>query len=273
MKTIAKSLPPNELTAFAAAFPAALWDPDFRDYAVPPNTAGHDYKQIKSRLLADQGGLCAYCERPLAGLGANLQRVEHYHPKSDNSVPGVNWGLVWANVIAVCIGGESDDQKIYPLPINLSCDSHKNHWLGKLKLTPAALLVVLAGLQNPLSIKPFPCPFGFDKRTGKLTVDTTVCSALDAASGLPVGSIFTSLNQTINTALNLNCDRLCADRLQVLIQYNQEVAKARNAGDRNFGQKLAAKWFGRKWPSYFTTRRILLGQAAEAHLQALAYQG
>jgi len=273
LKTVAKSLPPNELIAFAALLPAAAWDPDFRDYAVPPNVAGHDYKRIKQRLIADQGSLCAYCERSLADLGPNLQRVEHYHPKSDNSVPGINWGLLWTNVIAVCTGGENDDRQRHPLPTNLSCDSHKNHWLGKLNPTPAALLALLADLQSPLSLAPFPCPFGFDRLTGKLNVDETICSAIDAVLGLAAGSTYTSLNATINTALNLNCDRLCTDRLQVLIQYNQELVKARNAGDRHYGRKLAAKWFGRKWPSYFTTRRILLGQAAEAHLQTLAYQG
>lgn len=273
MKTIAKSPPPNELTAFFALCPAAAWDPDFRDYAVPPNATGHDYKQIKQRLLADQGGLCAYCERPLGNLGPNLQRVEHYHPKSDKSVPGINWGLCWTNVIAVCTGGENADKQIYPLPTNLSCDSHKNYWLKKLNPAPDALLKLLSDLQNPLTLAPFPCPFGFDRLTGRLTVDKTTCSAIDAALRLAADSTFTSLDATINSALNLNCDRLCTDRLQVLIQYNQEVEKARKLRDKNYSQKIAAKWFGSKWPSYFTTRRILLGQVAETHLQTLAYQG
>lgn len=273
MKTIAKSQPPNELTAFAAQFPDAAWDPDFRDYAVPPNVAGHDYKTIKRRLVADQGGLCAYCERPIGNLGPNLQRVEHYHPKSDISVSGINWGLCWTNVIAVCTGGENDDRQVYPLPKNLSCDAHKNHWIGKLNPTPAAMLALLAGLQNPLTLIPLPCPFGFDRLTGKLTVDTATCNAIDAVLGFVAGVTFTSIDATINTALNLNCDRLCTDRLQVLIQYNQEVEKARKLRDRNYSQKIAAKWFGSKWPSYFTTRRILLGQVAETHLQTLAYQG
>lgn len=273
MKSIAKSLPPNELTTFAAQFPTAQWDPDFRDYAVPPNVAGHDYRQIKQRLVADQGGLCAYCERPLSHLTPNFQRVEHCHPKSDKSVPGANWGLLWSNVIVVCNGGENDDKDIYPRPVNLSCDAHKNHWLSKLNPTPAALLTLLAGLQNPLALAPFPCPFGFDRLTGKLTVDAATCAAIDVALGRVVDATFTSLDRTINTALNLNCDRLCTDRLQVLIQYNQEVEKARKLKAKDFHQTLAAKWFGKKWPSYFTTRRILLGHAAEAQLNAIAYVG
>jgi len=273
LKTVAKSPPPNELTTFAARFPTAEWDPDFRDYAVPPNVAGHDYKQIKKRIVEDQGGLCAYCERPLHDLAPNFQRVEHCHPKSDKSVSGINWGLLWSNVIAVCTGGEHDDKENFPRPVNLSCDAHKNHWLGTLNMTPAALLTLLAGLQNPLTLAPFPCPFGFDRLTGKLTVDPANCNAIDVTLGLVAGVTFTSLDTTINTALNLNCDRLCTDRLQVLIQYNQEVERARKLQVKDFRQKIAAKWFSKKWPSYFTTRRILLGQAADAYLKAIAYQG
>ena len=273
MKTVAKSLTPNELTNFAAAYPNADWDPDFRDYAVPPNVAGHDYKQTKQRLVVDQGGLCAYCERPIGNLGPSMQRVEHYHPKSDKSVPGINWALLWSNVIAVCTGGEHDDKAIYPRPDNLSCDAHKNHWLSSLILTPAALLALLADLQNPLSLAPFPCPFDFDKLTGRLVVDKSACAAIDVAMNLAAGASAASLEKTIDVALNLNCDRLCVDRLQVLIQYNQEVAKARKVNDTQFREKLAAKWFSAKWPSYFTTRRILLGASAEAYLTNAAYQG
>ena len=273
LKTIAKSLPPNALTTFADNFPTANWDPDFRDHAVLPNAAGHDYKQIKQLLLDDQGGLCAYCERPLGDLGPNSQRVEHCHPKSDKSVPSTNWGLLWDNVILVCTGGEQDDKDIYPRPVNLSCDSYKNIWLGTFNLLPALLLTLLAGLQNPLTLAPFPCPFGFDRLTGKLIVDVPTCREIDAALGLGPDVTFTSLDKTINIALNLNCDRLCTDRLQVLVQYNREVEKARKLREKDFRQKLAAKWFSKKWPSYFTTRRILLGDAAEAQLDFLKYAG
>ena len=273
LKTISKSLPPNALTVFASLDPTANWDPDFRDYAVPPNASGHDYKQIKQLLLADQGGLCAYCERPLGDLGPSSQRVEHYHPKSDKSVPLINWGLRWDNVILVCTGGEQDDGDIYPRPVNLSCDSYKNHWLRTFNLSSVQLLTLLSGLQNPLTLAPFPCPFDFDLLTGRFTVNEPICSEIDGLLGLSANATFTSLDKTVNIALNLNCDRLCTDRLQVLIQYNREREQARKRKDKDFRQKLAAKWFSKKWPSYFTTRRILLGQAAEAKLVALGYTG
>lgn len=275
MKKIAKSQAPNELTAFALLFPNAEWDPDFRDYAVPPDTAGHDYKQIKRRIVDDQGGLCAYCEMPLGNLDPRLQRVEHYHPKSDKSVPGVNWGLLWSNIIVVCTGGENEDRGLHPRPANLSCDAHKNHWLSALKLTPAALLSQLATLQNPLGLAATPCPFGFDRLTGKLTLQDEACIEIDGLLGVPAGTSYAVLDKTINVALNLNCDRLCTNRLRVLFEYNREVALARknNISPEEFHRDLAARWFVRKWPSYFTTRRILLGRAAEAHLEGMAFAG
>lgn len=273
MKTVAKSVPPNELTNFAVLYPLADWDDDFRNYAIPPNTAGHDYRQIKKRLIADQGGLCAYCEAPLVSLGAHLQKVEHFHPKSDKSVPGINWGLRWDNLFAVCTGGEHADLRLHPLPINLSCDSHKNHWIVKSKPAPAALLVMLASAQNPMALPAAPCPFDFEKSAGRISPNQNSCAIIDLHLGVPAGTTFATLKFTIDTVLNLNCDRLCTERLQVLTQLNQEVAKARQFNDRNYKVKLAAKWFGHKWPSFFTTRRILLGAVAESHLQSIGYQG
>ena len=141
MKTIKKSLPPNELTLFAELKPAEEWDSGFRNYSIPPNPAGHDYKEIKRKLIADQGGLCAYCEKPINNEGEHRQRVEHIHPKSDKSNPVVNWGLLWTNVLAVCTGGETEDKEVHPLPANLSCDAHKNHCMpGEKNFTQNSLI-------------------------------------------------------------------------------------------------------------------------------------
>jgi uncharacterized protein (TIGR02646 family) len=270
LKTVAKSLPPNELTVFANLFPTANWESDFRNHSVYPNRPGHDYQQIKKRLINDQGGLCAYCEKRLPD-SIHLQKVEHYHPKSDKSVPAVNWGLQWSNLLAVCTGGEHADLQQHPLPANLSCDSHKNHWLDKLPLP--AQLARLATLQNPQTLMPLANPFDFERQTGRLTISVSACQQIDMQLGLVGGSTYATLDTTINTALNLNCHRLCMDRMEVLAHYNAEVKKARLRNDRQFLSKLAVKWFGTRWPSFFTTRRILLGSAAEAHLTAVAYQG
>lgn len=272
MKTLLKSAPPNELTRFAAAFPTDDWDHDFRNYSAAPNQPGHDYREIKKRLIEDQGGLCAYCEKRIAGLSADLQKVEHLHPKSDKSNPAINWGLMWANIVAVCTGGEHDDKSLHPLPRNLSCDSHKNHWLSKTART-SRLDAMLAALINPLQLAPFPCLFDFDKADGRLLPNEDVCAQVDAAAGLAPGTTREGLTITIETALNLNCDRLRTERKLVLNEYNRAVAEARRRNDVDFKAKLAERWFRNRWPSYFTTRRILLGRAAEAYLRGTAYRG
>lgn len=269
MKLLYKSAPQNELTVFAQAYPDADWDNDFRNYAVPPNMPGHDYKEIKKRLISDQGGLCAYCEKQIGCLNANLQKIEHFHPKSDKSNLAINWALNWSNVLAVCTGGEHENRTIHPLPENLSCDSHKNYFMIK---NPGKLPQFINDLLNPLQISAFPCLFDFDKRSGALTPNQSACQYIDLLQNLATGQTQKKLLETINI-LNLNCDRLCTDRLLVLFQYNKEVTKAKKLKDNKFKQKLVAKWFSSKWPSFFTTRRILLGKSAEAYLQSIPFQG
>ena len=80
------------------------------------------------------------------------------------------------------------------------------------------------------------------------------------------------VDQTIKI-FNLNCQRLCDERLEVLKHYNQQIAKGRKVNNQNIFEQLAARWFGKQWPSFFTTRRALLGQHAERYLKQVAYDG
>ena len=82
-----------------------------------------------------------------------------------------------------------------------------------------------------------------------------------------------SFNNNATVDCNSNCDCLTTERLLVLKQYNHEVANASKSNDNNFKLKLIHKWFDKKWPSFFTTRRILLGDAAEKHLLTIGYVG
>jgi len=271
MKKICKSSPPNALTAYAARYPSNDWD-DFRNHGNSEQAPGTDYKTIKQTLIADQGGLCAYCEQDIGQFDASFQQIEHYHPKSDRSNPALNWALMWSNVFAVCTGGSKQVQgeQGFSLPENLSCDAHKNHLLnGK---NPAAITAALAAQINPLNLPAFPCLFDFDKRTGELQPCITTCKEVDQQQALPANTTYTQVQENIRV-LNLNCDRLCVNRRKVLNAYNMAVKKARESGDRNFHQKLAQRWLNKRWPAFFTTRRILLGQAAEAHLQRISFEG
>lgn len=268
MKTLYKSAPPNALTRYATDYPANEWG-EFRDHAALQQTPGDDYRAIKHRLIEDQGGLCGYCEEQIGQLDANLQRIEHYHPKSDKSDPAVNWALLWSNVLLVCMGGEQAGGR-FPLPQNLSCDAHKAHFFGN--AAPSLQAQALDALIAPFDMPAFPCLFGFDMRTGVLLPSLAGAEQIDQARLLPPGTTHAALTETVKV-LNLNCDRLCQSRLKVRDEYNRLVKVARESSDIAFREKLAVRWFSKRWPSFFTTRRILLGDAAEDYLREMGFRG
>jgi uncharacterized protein (TIGR02646 family) len=261
LKKINKSLPPNPLTCFAASQPLASWDPEFRNH-----NASQDYKVVRRLMLSDQGGLCGYCESDIAGVPEHKKRVEHFHDKSDiANVAAHNWGLDWQNVFAVCIGGDDANKSIHPLPDNLSCDSHKNHLKGQLNGAPEGYVL------NPLTMLASPCLFQFDKRTGELKPDSVACAQVNVTDNR-----FATLEELVEhtiKVLNLNCPRLTAQRLEVLKAYNKAVKIAKMRNDHQGFAKLARHWFSDKWPTFFTTRRLLLGHHAESHLVSIQYNG
>lgn len=268
MKKLYKSPPPNELTTYAANYPTDRWDA-FCTHAAEDQRPGDDYRVIKRRLIDDQGGLCGYCERKVGDHDSSLQRIEHYHPKSDTSDPAVNWALMWSNILLVCTGGEKDGDS-YPLPENLSCDAHKNRVLRN--ALPQAIAQELAARIAPFDMPAFPCLFCLDMGTGALLPSLDACETIDGAQSLPIGTTHRALTATVET-LNLNCDRLCKDRLQVRNEYNRRVKEARMANDTTYREAIARRWFSKRWPIFFTTRRILLGSAADDYLRQIHFDG
>ena len=261
MKKIKKSPSPNALTLFSQKYPRDDWD-DFRD-----SNQSNDYQVIKTLIFSEQGGLCAFCESEVNDT--HTQRVEHFHPKSDKTNPNHNWALDWWNVIGVCLGGSGfdTDKTIHPLPANLSCDAYKDHLIIKKKLH-----VNCEGyLFNPLNLPANACLFDLDKRTGELKPKGNYDDVV-----LELKNNYNTISELVEKTiehLNLNCDRLNQQRLAVLKQYNQEVAKARKSGDKTVFTTLANRWFQQKWLPFFTTRRILLGHHAENYLSSYGYNG
>jgi len=51
------------------------------------------------------------------------------------------------------------------------------------------------------------------------------------------------------------------------------IAKARKRNDKECFSEIAALWFNDKWKSFFTTRRLLLGNHAEVYLSKIGYNG
>ena len=131
------------------------------------------YLDVKRSLIRGQRDLCAYCEIRLAdGLDDQAidakrheQRVEHFHPKSDNSDP-LNWALHWLNLWAVCLGGSdrppagvpADPLRFQePLPANLSCDAFKEGQIerGRLPASPEGWIL------SPDEVPAFPILFQY----------------------------------------------------------------------------------------------------------------
>lgn len=258
MKKINKSLPPNPLTDFAQNNPNATWD-NFR------NNARQSYDDLKQQMLNEQGGLCAYCEKKLSD-DITQQRIEHFHNKSDKE-NSHNWSLDWDNVLLVCLGGGTPNDKDKYAPDHLSCDSHKE----QIKELPEACD---GWYLNPYKIKTIARLFDFDKATGKLMVNKNACQELANDNLLNYyGSDWSKLAEETIRILNLNCRRLCDDRLKVLQEYNRLVKQYRERNDKQCFEKISQSVFNKRFPSFFTTWRSLLGEHAEEYLTAIHYNG
>jgi len=259
LKKILKSSPPNVLTVFAYNYPKSLWDggiDSFKDY-----NKGVLYQILKKNIFFTQGEICAYCECKV--VKSYNQRVEHINDKSNynSSTKWVhNLHLDWNNLIGVCFGGSSPKNTLYPTPQNLSCDSYKEYK----NITHKEFL-------NPLEIQAFPNLFQFKKRTGGLEANSENCKSV-----IIPNNIYPTTEELVEktiTNLNLNCDRLMMDRHEIFKEYDREITKARMSGNKNIKTQLAQKWFSQRFPSFFTTRRILLGKYAEQFLKENNYNG
>lgn len=251
-------MPPNLLTEFAQTNPNATWD-DFR------NNARQSYDELKQKILSEQGGLCAYCEKKLPNDRLK-QRIEHFHNKSDRG-NSHNWALDWKNVLLVCLGGSTKEDKDKYKPEHLSCDAHKE----QIKELPNACE---GWYLNPYQIRTIARLFDFEKATGKLIINCDACQEL-ANDNLPnyYGSDWCLLAEETIRILNLNCQRLCDDRLKVLQEYNRLVKQYRERNDKQGFEKISKSVFSQKFPSFFTIWRSLLGKHAEKYLTATQYNG
>lgn len=258
MKRVRKGPEPANLAAFKKNHPNGTWE-DFRRNR-------NRYKESLNQLFADQHKLCAYCEREIHADDDN-HRIEHFHPKSDTSTEH-NWALDWNNMLAVCIGGESkEDKKAHKLPKNLSCDSHKNHLCNDPKIAEKLAGYANTCLLNPLDLPHLVNLFCCDITNGHLSPDIEACRL----AGVNVCKLACTIH-----AFNLNCNRLAKARLNVSddIQVRMNIVETLEGfTEQERMDMLLKEYFGDGLPEYFTTYRCCLGHAAEKYLRSINYNG
>lgn len=271
MKRIRKGDEPVLLAAYRQAAPASTWEA-MRGDAL--NRGQQAYVACRAQTIIDQGGLCAYCEIDIHDNDPLKCRIEHFHPKSDVTT-GHNWALDWNNMLAVCSGGSQsalDDPSHYqkPLPANLSCDAYKDKQIQSGRLSAGCAGWIL----DPKQIYAFPCLFKVNAFDGTIEPDAHACISAPAWPGNRHASTLALVRHTIDM-LNLNCVRLKDARLIVIRGIEKDKKRERDKGfDAGQGlTNLAERYFRRIWPSFFTTRRLRLGQTAEQYLQQNNFQG
>ena len=245
VKRILKGPEPDTLARFRAARPDATWE-EMKNDACGGQEA---YQDCRTQTLADQFGLCAYCECGLKDEAGKIT-IEHIHPKSDAS-SAHNWHLDWRNLVANCRGGENEGGPETPLPDNLSCGSRK----GDDRLAV-----------NPLELPAFPNLFDFDKGAGHLLPNRAAC----AEAGVDADALEDALE-----TLNLNCPRLTRKRREVLfaVERRLKIAQRKGYEPRCGMAEVARSFFQNRWPECFTTIRCCLGKAAEDYLRSVGFDG
>ena len=226
-------------------------NPDCKDWDSFRNNNPKLYQKLKRTFFSQQSFLCAYCEEKIPEDELFKQRIEHFHPKSDRSVEN-NWTLDWNNMLGVCLGGSKE------YPIELHCDASKEQNLTHDTYEGFML--------NPLNM-PEECLFIVDRSTGKLLVDENTCLRVTIAN-----NHFSTVKELVDNTikiLNLNCDRLNEKRKKVIAEYEKmrkELRQKHFKGSIRTGTEIARRWFEHNIPSFFTTRRFLLGSYAEKYI-------
>jgi uncharacterized protein (TIGR02646 family) len=94
------------------------WNPSFEDLQNPIKS------ELKSALLAEQGGICCYCERSVSESDSH---IEHLDPQS--SPTGAKKTLAYDNLLCSCM---KETRRGMPL----TCGHYRGNWDGPDFITP-----------------------------------------------------------------------------------------------------------------------------------------
>jgi uncharacterized protein (TIGR02646 family) len=261
MKKVLKSLEPEELKKYKQRFITQFrtWE-QAREAQVKVGR-GKNAKTVKIKdvipitLIADQKGICAYCEMT---IHENFS-VEHFIP-CHLSTKQKNYDLDWQNMLGNCSppgGLLKEDLQNSEIPHKFPCCGK-----AKDKFVPDGQLL------NPLEL-PTSRLFRFRSRDGEIMPDETACEQ----AGIAVASVQFTID-----ILNLNVDRLKRHRKTVIDEINQEIYQRQDEIDNQvfLEKQIASERLSNgkdKWSKFFTTIRWALGEGAEKYLLDISYSG
>jgi uncharacterized protein (TIGR02646 family) len=267
--------PPELLTRYLQESPPTGDGP--RDWKHFKDNARDAYRDLVDRLVARQGGLCAFCEIHLmAPRNIEDREVEYWHPKQDSDAHR-DWTFDISNLYASCTGGSrvrhmpkepSPDERAAlqahygdpsPMP-NKSCGCFKGgnrpDMVADLERRPL----------KPADVPDAPCLFHIDS-DGVIRPDGAACGH----ANIPVSRV----RETIDF-LNLDCTRLRharRDAYGYLERLFQEKLDALT-DDQEALDQLASDVIrldeDRRFPEFLTTIRAFIGFAADRRLHDMA---
>lgn len=242
MRKLSRPQEPDDFAAVRQRFsqhypPAAPKKTEGERWTAFKNEEQEMYGQIKTKLLDNQQGLCAFCECKLTD---NNREIEHFQPKSQTTVTQ-DWTICFGNYTLSCKGRRS---------------THDDDHCGHLKdnMNPEGNILC------PYDLPDFPLVklVSTDKKI-RLVPDTTACRK----AGIGVERVQLSLDY-----LGLNCKTLCESRWEVwnslldqiadidILPKNEQAVEWQSIIDDN----LAAE--NTMLKSFITTRKLVIAEYA-----------
>lgn len=94
---------------------------ELTEYKVQPGANYSDFRDkdaVRKALLAEQGGLCAYC---MSRITSDTMKIEHWNAQHALDGSGISTALDYRNMLGVCYGNEGS-----PYP-EQTCDAHRRN--------------------------------------------------------------------------------------------------------------------------------------------------
>lgn len=258
MKKINKNnIIPLELEEYFSSNPKKIWE-RFKDECQT------GYQKVLKEIKDNQGGVCCYCELTFhdeKGIRDDF-RVEHFHPKSDDSDSNINWNLIWTNLLGCCTGGSEKYILEGTRFISKQKHRHSDILKGKENWDDEIL--------NPLEIPAFPPLFKVDSN-GKMEVLEENCISVGI-------DILKAQNCLDEKKLNLNAPKLMEWREGVIFKLKEQMPITDDIDiiDEVIEELLTTyleKDANGNYQDFFSTIRSHFAEDAETYLKENNYNG